>query len=164
MIEVTQGEKEKLGALLDKHDIEALIARYKPQGLEVRFDVQWLDRNALAASFARSSTVGPYFITLSPKLLEWDFTDRIVFSTVILHELAHVIDRAQNWTKYVSVNPLDQSETLEYEADDFVIAWGWRGGLIETLRLTVARFREDGIPESMADKRLSRFSNASRHP
>jgi hypothetical protein len=116
-----------------------------------------------AASFPRSSTAGPYFITLSPKLLEGDFTDRIAFSTVILHELAHVIDRAKNWTKYVSVNPLDQPETLEYEADDFVVARGWKDGLIETLRLTIARYREHGMPGGMADKRLSRLLNEAQY-
>lgn len=157
MKEVTQEEQKRLGALLDKHEIEALIERHKPQGLEVRFDVQWLDRNALAASFSRRSTSGPYFITLSPKLLEWDITDRNAFSTIILHELAHVIDRNKNWTRYVSVNPLDQPETLEYGADDFVAGCGWTDGLIETLRLTAAHYCEHGMSGGMVDKRLSRL-------
>jgi len=159
MLEVTQAETDQLGALLKRHKIEALIARHKPQALEVSFDVQWLDRNALAASYTRRSTAGPYFITLSPRLLEWDFTDHIALSTIILHELAHVIDRAKNWTKYVSVIPIDQPENLEYEADDLVVAWGWKDGLVATLRLTIDRYREHGMPEGMVDKRLSRLSN-----
>jgi hypothetical protein len=160
MIEVKQGELEQLGALLKEHEIEALIAMHKPQALDVRFDVQRLDRNSLAASFPRTSTAGPYFITLSPLLLEWGLTDRISFSTVILHELAHVIDRMKNWTKYASIDPLEHSEALEYKADDFVVEWGWRDGLIETLRLAIARAREHEIPEGMASKRLSRLLNA----
>jgi hypothetical protein len=51
MIEVTQRERDQLGALLERHKIEALIAMHKPQTFEVEFDVQWLDRNALAASY-----------------------------------------------------------------------------------------------------------------
>ena len=160
MIEVKQGELDQLGALLKEHEIEALIARHKPQSLEVRFDVQRLDGSSLAASFPRMSTAGPYYITLSPLLLEWGLTDRISFSTIILHELGHVIDRAKNWTKYASINPLNQPEALEYEADDFVVACGWRDGLNETLSRAIARGREHGIPEGMASKRLSRLSNA----
>jgi hypothetical protein len=86
MIEVKQGELEQLGALLKKYEIEALIARHKPQALDVRFDVQRLDRNSLAASFPRISTAGPYSITLSPLPVEWGLTDRVSFSTIILHE------------------------------------------------------------------------------
>jgi hypothetical protein len=159
MIEVTQRERDQLGALLERHQIEALIAMHKPLTLEVEFDVQWLDRNALAASYPRRSTAGPYSITLSPRLLEWDFADRIAFSTIILHELAHVIDRAKNWTKYVSVSPIDQPENLEYEADDSVVAWGWKDGLMATLLLTIACYREHGVAEGMIEKRLSRLSN-----
>ena|SRR5580704_3518973 len=157
MIEVKHGELEQLGALLKEHDIEALIARHKPQALDVRFDVQRLACNSLAASFPRNSTAGPYSITLSPLVVEWGLTDRVSFSTIILHELAHVIDRVKNWTRYASIDPLDYPEILEYEADDFVVACGWRDGLIETLRLTIARGREHGIPEGMARKRLSRL-------
>jgi len=160
MIEVKQGELEQLGALLKEHEIEALIAKHKPQALDVRFDVQRLDRNSLAASFPRISTAGPYSITLSPLLVEWGLTDRVSFSTIILHELAHVIDRVKNWTRYASIDPLNYPEILEYEADDFVVACGWRDGLIETLRLAIARGHEHGIPEAMASKRLSRLSNA----
>jgi hypothetical protein len=105
MIEVKQGELERLGALLKEHEIEALIARHKPQALDVRFDVQWLDRNSLAASFPRTKTAGPYLITLSPLLLEWALTDRIAFSTIILHELAHVIDRTRNGQNMVRSIP-----------------------------------------------------------
>jgi hypothetical protein len=160
MIEVKQGELEQLGALLKEHEIEALIARHKPQDLDVRFDVERLDRNSLAASFPRISTAGPYSITLSPLLVEWGLTDRVSFSTIVLHELAHVIDRVKNWTRYASVDPLNYPEILEYEADDFVVACGWRDGLIETLRLAIACGREHGMPEGMASKRLSRLSNA----
>lgn len=160
MVEVKQSELEQLGVLLEEHEIEALIARHKPLALEVRFDVQRLDHNSLAASFPRMSTAGPYFITLSPLLLEWGLTDRISFSTIILHELGHVIDRVNNWTKYVSTDPLSYPETLEYEADDFVVACGWRDGLNETLSRAIARGREHGIPEGMASKRLSRLSSA----
>jgi hypothetical protein len=158
MIEVKQGELEQLGTLLNEHGIEALIARHKPQTVEVRFNVQWLDRNSLAASFRRVSTAGPYFITLSPLLLEWGLTDRIAFSTIILHELGHVIDRVKNWTRYDSIDTLHQPDDLEYEADDFVVACGWKDGLIETLRQTITREREHGMPEGMISKRLSRLS------
>lgn len=158
MIEVKPGELEQLGALLKEHQIEALILKHKPQALEVRFNVQRLDRNSLAASFPRTSSAGPYFITLSPLLLEWGLTDRIAFSTIVLHELGHVIDRAKNWTRYVSVNPLEYPETLEYEADEFVVACGWKQGLIETLRLTIAYEHEHGgILEGMGNKRLTRL-------
>jgi len=159
MSEVTQDEMSQLGALLREHEIKALIARHKPQTLDIKFNAQRLDRNSLAASFPRISTAGPYFITLSPLLLEWGLTDRISFSTVILHELGHVIDRVKNWTRYVSTDPLNYPENLEYEADDFVVACGWREGLIETLRLAITCGREHGIPEGMAGKRLSRFLN-----
>lgn len=157
VMEVKQSELEMLGALLKLHEIEALIAKHKPQALDVRFDVQWLDRNSLAASFPRISSSGPYFITLSPLLLEWGLTDRIAFSTIVLHEVAHVIDRVKNWTRYISIDPLNYPETLEYEADDFVVACGWKEGLIETLRLTIAHGRELGMPEGMARKRLARL-------
>lgn len=160
MIDVKEGELEKLGTLLNEHGIEVLITRHKPQTVEVRFDVQWLDRNSLAASFPRISTTGPYFITLSPLLLEWGLTDRIAFSTIILHELGHVIDRVKNWTRYASMDPLRPPEDLEYEADDFVVACGWKDGLIETLRRTITCGRDHGMPEGMASKRLSRLSNA----
>jgi hypothetical protein len=158
MIEVKQGELEQLGTLLNEHGIEALIARHKPQTVEVRFNVQWLDRNSLAASFPRVSTAGPYFITLSPLLLEWGLTDRIAFSTIILHELGHVIDRVKNWTRYDSIDTLHQPDDLVYEADDFVVACGWKDGLIETLRQRITRKREHGMPEGMISKRLSRLS------
>lgn len=160
MIEVEQRELEQLGTLLTEHEIGALIAKHKPQALDIGFDAQWLDRNSLAASFPRMSTAGPYLITLSPLLLKWGLTDRIAFSTIILHELGHVIDRENNWTRYCSVDPLNQPESREYEADDFVVACGWKEGLIETLRQTIARGREHGLPEGMARKRLSRLSNA----
>jgi len=97
--EVTQRELEQIVGQLKEHEIYALVANHKPQGLEVSFDVDWLRHNALAASFPRNNTAGPHFITLSPLLLAWGLTDRIAFSTIILHELAHVIDRVQNWTK-----------------------------------------------------------------
>lgn len=160
MIEVEQGEVKQLGALVKEHNIDELIAKHKPQGLEVRFDVQRLDRHSLAASFPRTNTAGPYFITLSPLLLEWGLTDRNALSTIVLHELAHVIDRVKNWARYASRDPLDYPETLEYEADEFVVACGWRAGLIETLRLAIARAREHGIPEGMASRRLSRLTDA----
>jgi len=89
-------------------------------------------------------------------------SDPIAFSTVILHELVHVIDRVKNWTKYFLVSPLDQPETLEYEADDLVATWGWKDGLIETLQLTIARRREHGMPGDIADKRLFRLSNPAQ--
>jgi hypothetical protein len=41
--EVTQGDLEQFGALLKEHEIEALVAKHKPQGLSVNFDVDWLD-------------------------------------------------------------------------------------------------------------------------
>ena len=159
MIEVQRGELEQLWALLKEHETEALIAKHKPQVLEVRFDVQRLDRNSLAASFPRISTAGPYSITLSPLIVEWGFTDRVSFSTIILHELAHVIDRVKNWTRYTSVDPLNYPDILEYEADDFVVECGWKDSLVATLLLTIARYREHGMTEGMVDKRLSRLSN-----
>ena len=154
--EVTQVELEQLSLLLREHEIEALLAKHKPQGLQVSFDVDWLQHGVLAASFRRIKTAGPYFITLSPLLLEWGFTDRISFSTIILHELAHVIDRVQNWTKRASIDPLDH-EALEYEADDFVVACGWKDGLRETLRRSIALGLEHGVPERIARRRLSRL-------
>jgi hypothetical protein len=137
MTEFKEGELEQLGALLKEHQIEELIAKHKPQTLDIRFNVQRLDHNALAASFPRMSTTGPY-----------------------LHQLGHVIDRVKNWTRYASIDPLNYPGTLEYEADDFVAACNWRDGLIETLRLTVARGWQHGIPDGMASKRLSRLSSA----
>jgi hypothetical protein len=157
MAEVTQSELEQLAALLKEHEIEALVAQHKPQGLEISFNVDWLRHNELAASFARTNTAGPRFITLSPRLLEWGLTDRIAFSTIILHELARVVDRLQNWTKYASNAPLDH-EVLEYEADNLVVAWGWKDGLIETPRRSIALGSGHEIPEGMASKRLSRLS------
>lgn len=98
--EVTQSDLEQFEALLKEHEIEALVAKHKPQGLSVKFDVDWIDNDTLAASFRRTNTAGPHFITLSPLLLDYALTDRVAFSAIILHELAHVIDRARNWTKY----------------------------------------------------------------
>jgi hypothetical protein len=158
MIKAERGELEELGALLKKHEIEALVALHKPPDLDVRFDVQRLDRNSLAASFPRNRTTGPYYITLSPLLVEWGLTDRVSLSTIILHELAHVIDRLKNWTSYASADPLNYPEILEYEADDFVVACGWKDGLVATLLLSIARYREHGMAEGMVDKRLSRLS------
>jgi len=160
MIEVKQGELERFAALLKEHEIAALIARHKPQPFGVRFDVQRLDHSSLAASFPRMSTEGPYFITLSPLLLDWGLTDRVAFSTIILHELGHVIDRVRNWKRYFSINPLSYPEGLEYEADDFVVACGWGDGLIETLRRAIACQREHAMPGGMASKRLLRLSRA----
>lgn len=157
---ITQRELEQFKALLQEHEIESLIAKYKPQGLEISFDVDWLHHYGLAASFARTNTAGPHFITLSPLLLEWGLTDRIAFPTIILHELAHVIDRVQNWTKYASRDPLDH-EALEYEADNLVVAWGLKDGLIETLRRSIALGSEHGESEVMASKRLFRLSDAA---
>jgi hypothetical protein len=161
MVEVTkktvmQGELEQLAALIKEYEIEALVAKHKPRGLRVSFDVDWLQHNALAASFRRTNTTGPHFITLSPLLLEWGLTDGMAFSTIILHELAHVIDRVQNWTKYASIDSLDH-ETLEYEADDFVVACGWKNALLETLRRSISLGLEHGVPVGMTSKRLSRI-------
>jgi len=47
--EVMRGGLENVGALLKKHDIEALVLKHKPQGLPVSFNVEWLDNNASAA-------------------------------------------------------------------------------------------------------------------
>jgi hypothetical protein len=156
--EITQVESEQLAALLQQHDIEALIARYKPKGLEVAFNADWLP-NALAASYQRTNTAGPYFITLSALLLESGLTDRTAFSSIILHELAHVIDRKLNWSRYFSSGPMDD-EAREYEADDFVIACGWKDGLIETLQRWIALGPEDGALEGMANRRLHRLVGA----
>lgn len=155
--DVTQGESEQLKALLNEHEIGALVAKYKPNGFEVSFDVDWVPQhNGLAASFPRASTAGPYFITLSPLLLEWGLTDRIAFSTIILHELGHVIDRVENWTKYPVTDPED-IEALEYEADNFVASCGWKDRMIETLRRSIALGAEHGMSEGMTSKRLSRL-------
>lgn len=153
--DVTQVESEQLNALLNEHEIRALVANYKPTGFEVSFDVDWVPQhNGLAASYPRTTSAGPYFITLSPLLLEWGLTDRIAFSTIILHELGHVIDRVENWTKYPVTDPQD-IEALEYKADDFVVTCGWKDGLIETLRHSIALGAEHGISKGMTSKRLS---------
>jgi hypothetical protein len=158
--EVTPDELMKLGALLEEHNIEALIARHKPQSLSIRFDAEWLDDGALAASFPRLNSANPHFITLSPLLLEYGLTDRVSFSTVILHELGHVVDRTRNWTRHATLD-LENREALEYEADDFVVACGWKDGLIETLRRSIALGPENRASEGMAKKRLDRLSEAN---
>ena len=158
--EATPDELKKLGALLEEHNIEALVAKHKPQGLSIRFDVEWLDDDALAASFPRLNSAQPYFITLSPLLLEYGLTDRVSFSAVILHEPGHVIDRTRNWTRYASLDA-ENHEVLEYEADDFVVACGWKDNLIETLQRAIALGPEHRASDGMARKRLSRFSNAN---
>ena len=157
---VTQSELDQFSALLKEHEIEALVSKHKPQGLQVSFDVEWLRDNALAASFPRTNTAGPHSITLSPLLLMWGLTDGIAFSTIILHELGHVIDRVRNWKRYGVIEPLDH-EVLEYEADDFVVACGWKDSLIETLRRSIALGMEHEVQAGMARKRLSRLSNAA---
>jgi hypothetical protein len=93
-------------------------------------------------------------------LLEYGLTRRATFSTIILHELDHIVDCTRNWTKYASLSANDH-ETLEYEADDFVIACGWKDSLIETLRRTIALGPEHRESGGMAKKRLSRLSDAT---
>jgi hypothetical protein len=158
--EVTQSELDQFSALLKEHEIEALVAKHKPRGLQVSFNVEWLRDNALAASFRRTQTAGPYPITLSPLLLKWELADGIAFPTIILHELGHVIDRVQNWKRYGSIEPFDH-EILEYEADDFVVGCGWKDSLIETLRRSIAHSMEDEVQEEMARKRLARLLKAA---
>jgi hypothetical protein len=102
----------------------------------------------------------PYFITLSPLLLEYGLTDREAFSTIILHELGHIIDRTRNWTRYTSLDA-ENREVLEYEADDFVVACGWKDNLIETLQRSIVLGPKHRESEGMARKRLSRLSNAT---
>ena len=87
-------------------------------------------------------------------------TDRVSFSTVILHELGHVVDRTRNWTRYASLGA-ENREVLEYEADDFVVGCGWKDCLIETLRRSIALGPEHRASEGMAKKRLSRLSEAN---
>jgi hypothetical protein len=158
--EVTQSELDQFSALLKEHEIEALVAKHKPQGLQVSFDVEWLRDNALAASFRRTQTAGPHHITLSPLLLKWGLTDDIAFPTIILHELGHVIDRVRNWKRYGSIEPSDH-EILEYEADDFVVGCGWKDSLIETLHRSIGLSMEHEVQEGMAKKRLSRLLKAA---
>ncbi len=158
--EVTQDELERLNALIEKHEIQALVAKHKPQNLEISFDASWIQPNALAASYKRVKTDGPCYITLSPLLLEWGLTDRVAFSAIILHELAHVLDRVKSWTKYDPNNSLDH-EALEYEADEFVVACGWKQGLIETLRRSISLLSEHGFPDGMASKRLAHLLSAA---
>lgn len=158
--EVTQSELDQFSALLKEHEIEALVAKHRPQGLQVSFEVEWLRDNALAASFRRIHTTGPHSITLSPLLLEWGLTDGIAFSTIILHELGHVIDRVRNWKKYGSIDLLDH-EALEYDADDFVVGCGWKDSLIETLRRTIALGMEHDVQAEMAGRRLVRLFKAT---
>ena len=155
--DVTQSDSDRLAALLIEHDVAALVEKHSPQNLRIGFDIEWLQENALAASFPRINTAGPYNITLSPLLLEWGLTDGIAFPTIILHELGHVIDRVRNWNRYASMECLHH-EDLEYVADDFVVACGWKVKLIETLRRSVALGpkAEDG----MAGKRLARLLKA----
>ncbi len=149
-------ELEKLGELLEKHEIKALLSRHKPQTLTIAFDAEWLDDGALAASFPRTDVSKPYFITLSPAILQHSFDDREAFSTIVLHELGHILDRVQNWTRYASFE-LNNVEALEYEADDFVVACGWKDSLLRTLQRTVSFGQASGKPEGMAHKRLSRL-------
>jgi hypothetical protein len=158
--EVTPDELQKLGALLEQHNIEALLAKHKPHSLCIGFNVEWLADDALAASFLRLDSAKPHFITLSPLLLEYGLTDRVSFSTIILHELGHVVDRVRNWTR----DPLldaEIAELSEYQADDFVIACGWKNSLVETLQRTIALGPEHRASESMARRRLSRLTNAN---
>jgi hypothetical protein len=158
--EVNPDELEKLGALLQEHDIEALVAKHKPQSISIGFDAEWLEDDALAASFTKIDSAKPYFITLSPLLLQYGLTDREAFSTIILHELGHIVDRFRNWTRYVSLDA-GNHEVLEYEADDFVIACGWKDSLVKTLRRVIALGPKHRASEGMARKRLSRLSDAN---
>ena len=155
----TPDELEQLGTLLKQHEIEALVAKYKPQSLTIRFDAEWLEDDALAASFSRMDTAKPYFITLSPLILQYGLIDREAFSTIILHELGHIVDRFRNWTRYASLK-MENIEVLEYEADDFVIACGWKDSLVSTLQRAIALGPEHRASEGIARKRLSRLSDA----
>jgi hypothetical protein len=158
--EVTQNESERLAVLLREQQVAALVAKHAPRSIQIGFDVEWLKDNALAASFPRMTTAGPYNITLSPLLLECGLTDQLAFSTIVLHELGHVIDRVQNWKRYGSTELLD-IEASEYAADDFVVACGWRNSLIQTLRRTIALGSTVAVSEGMANKRLTRLMNAA---
>ena len=164
IVEPTHDEAKHLTSLLIENKIHELIAKHKPVGLTIDFNAERLKQHALAASYGRVQSAGPYFITLSPLLLDWGLTDRETFSTIILHELGHVVDRYQNWGKYVSVNPLNQPETREYEADDFVNSCGWKTELVKTLRLTIELVRSHGFGEGMLAKRLSRITSSSPVP
>lgn len=149
-------EIQKLGDLLEKYEIEELLGRFKPQALKIAFDAEWLDDGALAASFPRTDTSKPYFITLSPAILQHSFDDREAFSTIILHELGHILDRIQNWTRYASCG-INNVEALEFEADDFVVACGWKDSLVKTLERTVSAAQTSGNSEGMMHKRLFRL-------
>lgn len=159
MREITREEICQLEALLIEHDLHSLISRLKPSQLEVEFDFRWLGSSVLARSPFRNRTAGPYFIELSPLLLDWGFTDRGMFLAVVLHELAHVLDTYKNWGRHISVGDLADREILEFEADNFVVEKGFTSGLLEALKLTVARYREHGLVSEMTDKRLSRLLN-----
>jgi hypothetical protein len=156
--EVTRDESERLAVLLEEHQVAALVAKHTPRGLKIGFDLEWLKDNALAASFPRTNTAGPYNITLSPLLLEWGLTDQIAFSTIVLHELGHVVDRVQNWKQHGSMEPQDH-EAFEYAADDFVVACGWKDSLVETLRRSISLGSKAAVQEGMAKKRLTRLLN-----
>lgn len=102
----------------------------------------------MAASFPTLDGAKSHLITLSPLLLEYGLTDRVSFSTVILHELGHVVGRARNWTRYASLD-VENHRVLQYEADDFVVACGWKDGLMETLQSAIARATEHKGSERM---------------
>jgi hypothetical protein len=155
----TADELEKLGALLEQHEIEALLAKHKPQSIAIRFDVEWLDDFALAASFPRMNSMQPFFITLSPLILHYGLTDREAFSTIVLHEVGHIVDRIRNWTRYCSLDA-QNIEVLEYQADDFVIACGWKNSLVSTLQRAIALGPEHPRSNGMAQKRLFRLTDA----
>ena len=154
--EVTSAESEQLRTLLKDLEIRALVAKHKPQHIEVDFNFLWLNAGSLAASFPRIQTAGPYVITLSPLLLKYGLSDQIAFPTIILHELGHVADRVNNWRQYHSTNHVDR-EQAEYKADDFVIECGWKDNLIATLRRSIDLYIEHNVPAPMTNKRLSRL-------
>lgn len=159
----TSSELEKLGVLLEEHGIGALVAKHAPQNITIGFDAEWLEDDAFAASFPRMDTSKPYLITLSPLILQYGLTDREAFSTIILHELGHIVDRIRNWTRYGSLQ-MGNIEALEYEADDFVIACGWKDSLVRTLQRVIDLGPEDNRSERMVIKRLSRLSVANQNP
>jgi hypothetical protein len=154
--EPTESELELLSALLNAHQVRTLVANYKEHSLEVDFNVERIRGHGLAASYRRQTTTGPYFITLSPLLLEWELTDRVAFSTIILHELGHIVDRVHNWTDHASIEQTD-AEAKEYKADAFVVSWGWGDALVDTLRRSIVLEQEHGATSDLTSKRLARL-------
>ena len=142
--------------LIKTHETAALVKKHKPE-LKIAFDAERIKDDAFAASYERQQTDGAWYITLSPRIIECGLTDYESFSTIVLHELGHIVHRLQAWGSPELRHSLNDQFLREYIAHDFVISCGWKTQLRNTLLRTEALREESGLAPGIGSKRLERL-------